>query len=324
MADISFESIRPNLVSAVADGATLRCVFACPVSGQRIEAHASLTRGQRLGEAAAASAKQSLLWSIRNAIVQGLRSVLGYGVIGSLGADVANSAMAGVGHGGATTPTEFSDEERQAAALRAFHSVETRFTWDERSRRFVAAETAAEGESDFQRQLRTSPPTTRFDRGVMARMLLDVAGADGRVSDEESALLAQFIAPDLGPVNELARRPPLSRAELQETSPPTRETSLMIAWAVALADSDLDDSERAQLAAHTAGLGIPEERASELRRMAQLFVVDQALSRAYGTSAGQARPGVADEVRELARRIGLSGEEAERAEVRYRKRHGLI
>jgi uncharacterized tellurite resistance protein B-like protein len=199
--------------------------------------------------------------------------------------------------------------------LRAFQGVSERFAWD--GRRWVSAESLAETQTEFARQLGALKLTSPYDRSVLARMLMEVAQADGRITAEERELLGRFVAADVG-----EGRAPLSRAELSETSPGAREAALMIAWAVALADSELSDAEREKLGAHAAGLGISGERAAVLKGYAQAFLVDQALAQVY--AGGRRDEAAYREVMELARRLGLGAEEAERVDIRYRKRNGVF
>lgn len=310
-AEISYESISANIESAAQEGGAMRCVFVCPATGMRVEARAAIERGQGVGSAVGAAVRQGLLYSVRNAVIQALRRALGYGILGSVGAEVASAAMVGSG------APSFSEDERRAAVLRAFQGVSERFAWD--GRRWVSAEAQAETQTEFARQLGALKLTSPYDRSVLARMLMEVAQADGRITQEERDLLGRFVAADVGPGE---GRPALSRAELAETSPGAREVALMVAWAVALADSELSEEEREKLGGHAAGLGISGERAAVLKGYAQAFLLDQALAQVY---AGGRRDEAAHRaVMELARRIGLGAEEAERVDIRYRKRNGVF
>lgn len=97
---------------------------------------------------------------------------------------------------------------------------------------------------------------------------------------------------------------------------------LMVAWAVALTDEDLSPQEELRLAEYAAGLGIAPAQAVKLKLAAQVYLVDQALSRAY--PGGQRDQALHAEVMSMAQRIGLDATDAERVDIRFRKRYGLI
>lgn len=132
---------------------------------------------------------------------------------------------------------------------------------------------AVDRHGGFARQLREAPVTAQKDRLVLAKVLLDVARADGRIATEEWDFLSQH-APDLLALLESDPQP-LSRAELLQASPQTRETIFMLAWALALADRQLAEAERERLRAHAEGLGIAAERAALLRALAEEFLRGQ-------------------------------------------------
>jgi hypothetical protein len=97
---------------------------------------------------------------------------------------------------------------------------------------------------------------------------------------------------------------------------------LMIAWGLALTDKELAEPESKRLAELAQGLEISGERADEMKFFAQQYVVDQAMENVY--PGGQIDKNAQTEVYQFAERIGLGRNEAERVEIRYRKRNGLV
>ena len=73
---------------------------------------------------------------------------------------------------------------------------------------------------------------------------------------------------------------------------------------MACTDNELAPAEAERLAQHAKGLSISESRAAELKTFAQAFVIDSATA--------------------FAAAIGLDADTAERVEIRYRKRNGLV
>jgi hypothetical protein len=92
----------------------------------------------------------------------------------------------------------------------------------------------------------------------------------------------------------------------------------MLAWALAFSDRDLAPAERDMLAAMARLFSISPERAAELKHLAQLFLIGQALDGAY--QDGQLDAAAHAEVMALTRDLGLSAEEAERIDALHAKR----
>lgn len=318
MAEITFENVKPLLANAQQNGATMQCTFRCPTSGATVEASASIKKGRGLGDVAKQSAKRSLMWSVRSGVMRAVRSVLGYGFFGRVGRDIANQLL---GDAAKKADQAYSDDEKNAAIVDAFTNVSSQFVWDGKKGRWVSAKGAGDVLTDFAKQLSQAPVTEKYDRVVLARILVEIANADGRLADEEKELLKSFITPDLGSFEDLSAKSPLSGAELAETSASARETMLMLGWAVALSDEDLASEEQARLVEVANGLQLDEGRAAQMKQHAQLYLLDQALESAYANGASDAGR---QEVMGLAQKLGIDGEAAERAEIRYRKRNGLV
>jgi uncharacterized tellurite resistance protein B-like protein len=109
------------------------------------------------------------------------------------------------------------------------------------------------------------------DHRVLAHVLYDIATADGQIRSAEQSIIDHFVAPELGPLAELA---PLAAPDLMSTSPPVREAIFKIAWVMALADSHLAEAERACLLDYAVALHIPKERAEALRGAAEDFIAE--------------------------------------------------
>lgn len=318
MSQSTYETIQPLIARAEQQGATMQVTLRCPVSGHEVQASAGLRAADSMTGRMAQSAKRRLLWSVRSAITSAVRSALGYGVVGSMASAAAQEAVSTGGHN-----VSYSEDDKRDAVVRAFESVSAQFVWDDQQGRYISAQAAGDVLTGFMKQLRAAPPSTRYDRSVTARMLTEIAVADGELGDDERGFLSGFITPDVGTVDALAGSPRLSAAELAETAQgPVRETMLMLAWAVAVTDESLAPEEEARLGELAGGLGIGDARVAELKAHAQTYVLDQALGRAY--AGGRRDPEAHAEAMELARRLGIDSTEAERADIRLRKRYGLV
>lgn len=147
--------------------------------------------------------------------------------------------------------------------LEAFEAVKSHFErgpdggW--RHRQTVAAGL------DFDAQLERAPVEQAFDKAVLASMALEVALADGHTARSEEQVLQRHVETLRARVP-LEWRKELSARDLSETTPgPTRDTMLMLAWAVALVDEQLDPRELERLERFARALLIPRKRVRELR-----------------------------------------------------------
>ena len=202
------ENIAPLIADLQSSGRSVRVVFRCPVSGDQVNASHSVTGRPAASSQMMNSAKRSMMYSLQSAVSTAIRDVFGYNMVGRVASDVARSAVRSATQN--TSSNSLSASEQRAAALEAFKKVSSRFVWDSNRGHWISAKAAQELLSPFERQLGEHPVSHNYDRTVLARMLVEVARADGRLSNEENTWLTDFIAPDLGSVRDLAARPPLS------------------------------------------------------------------------------------------------------------------
>lgn len=318
MSEITYEELRPLIADQEVRGAQVRVVFRCPKSGASHESSAGIQRGRGVKDMALKAAKQSAWYSLRNGLMRALSSALGHGVVSSVGRQVSGQMMREMSQN-----TQYSGSEVEAAVVQAFLRVQNNFRREGQG--FVAAhgQVAAEAtDTGFHQQLRQAPVSERYDQGVLARVLVELAKGDGQLSPEEQTLLSGFLDPSLGTVDQLSTRPPLSAVELSETSGPARETILMLGWALALSDNSLAASEHMRLEEVATGFAVAPDRVAALRGHAQHFLLDQALGAAYRTGTRDAA--LFQQAMQVAAAIGFDPESAERADVRFRKARGIV
>lgn len=320
MPAITIDTIQPLIANEKVDHRTIHFAFGCPVSGKTFPATAQVNstnaKSQMIGRA-----KRTAFHSIRGPLSSAIRKAFGYNnVFGRLIGDVASAAT----YSAATATTQGSNfhitkEQRNDAAVTAFTTIASQFTWDEGRNSWVAAETLKEITSRFELQLKQHPLSANYDREIAARMLVEVAKADGTIGREERVQLGQFLDPALGTVEELAARPPLNDAELGETSGDgPRQTMLMLAWALALADDEFATEEESRLQAFSQGLGLDANCAAQARHDAEGYIIEQAIARnhAIGRDGEPERA----EIVALGERLGITRATVEAIDARYRKR----
>mgnify|MGYP002631913712 CR=1 FL=1 len=317
MSDATSANVTPLVQQLNTRGRTVEVVFACPVSGQQVQARHTLPANRSVGKQVGQRVQRSLMWSVRGALASAIRSALGHGVAGRVASDVAYQMMNEATR--TQSSTSMSKGEEQEAVLEAFVSVQSQFMWDPNRSGWVGREAAAEVMSGFEQQLADHPVQHPYDRHIMARMLVEIARADGVISGEEQTWLTDLITADLGSIADLAQRPPLSNPELRNSSQGSvRDSMLLMAWAIALVDEQMDDAELAILRRFARGLELSSPREDRVRKVAQGWILDQALDRMFtwGGHDDHAR----QQLFQLAGRLGMSQDEALEAEARFQRR----
>ena len=132
--------------------------------------------------------------------------------------------------------------------------------------------------------------------------------------------MTEMISPDLGSVHDLAQRPPLTAAELNETTLAVRQNMLMLTWTLALADESFAAPEQQTLERFAQGLRLGSNQIQAARQAAQGYILDQALERMFTWGGHDAH--ARNELLALAQRLGMSADEAHTAEARYQRRKG--
>jgi hypothetical protein len=311
--EITYPSVEPLIARVLEDGEALVCTFVCPLTDMTYEGTGALKTGRTLEDVS--TVDRSLLDSVRQSLGFLLRRALE--TPRSARAEAGDAAMT---HSGKHSP--FSRSERQAAVVLAFKTLSSRFVWDPKGKRWIAASGASELLTRFARQLEIASVQDVDDRSVLSRMLVEVARADGKVTPTEWAVLGDLIPGDITSVDTAMEQPDLSDDELNTVSKGAcRDTMLMLTWALALADEDMDADETGQLLRFAKGLRVPESRALELRTIARLHLIEHSFGRAF--PGGKLKQKRYDETLALAQRIGLTPEETAQAETDFKTRSGI-
>lgn len=132
MPEITYASIRDLIDEEKVDGAKVVCRFRCPDHGTEAEAVADIEAQRDLKSATERAVKRGLFSSLSRGVSRLLGSTLGGGVAGQAARSVANEAMQGT-----RDKSRLTRSEVEAAVVKAFRSVESKFRWDEEKGRFT-------------------------------------------------------------------------------------------------------------------------------------------------------------------------------------------
>jgi uncharacterized membrane protein YebE (DUF533 family) len=315
MAEITYERLKNNIAEETVNGSQVSVTFKCPVTEKTHTATATMRASTGAGAKVKSRAKNEVIYAAKRGLRSLLRGVLGGGRAGSVAGNVAASS---VPHGGSAS---YDKNSQQAAVVDAFRTVARNFAWNQEKQAYIDAETAEVTLSDFDRQLRDHPIEGKWERTVTARMLAEVANADGSVDEEEREFFESALDADLGSLDDLLKQGELSKFELEEVKPDARASMMMLACAMAMTDEVLDPKEQEVLARFAKGLGISLDREEQLRHWAAAKVVETMLEGCYedGTLDDEERKRIGA----LATNIGINEGLVAKIDINIRKREGL-
>ena len=238
-----------------------------------------------------------------------IRGAIGGGIVGRLGTSAFQTASQEVKPG--EGPTE---DEIQAAIVDAFMRVKDNFHYDEVSGTWGKPLIAPPPppKSPFEEQMNNHPIADPHDKNVFARVLAELAYADGTVSKDEAEFFKNIIPPDQPSLDRLAKADPVSKVEAEEVTQLVKATIYMVAWVIALIDLNLDPVEEELLMEYSDVFGIQPARREELIKHAKYFVIEQNID------PDEPR----DELFAVADKIKLNHDDAERARIAYKRRVG--
>ena len=316
MPEFNYDTIAPLVAKTDVSGYSVTTTFRCPVSNKEITGSARIVEDQR--SEVGNTVKRSLWSSLRYSLMQVVRSLFGYGVVGQVGSAVADGAMSG-----SNRQQQPSERLVKQAVVDAFRSVQEQFAWDGSTKRFVAVDVFRDLQTEFAIALQAAPITKQWDRAILARMLVEIAAADGNVDATEREFFQAFIG-DSPSLDELLTKPKLNAIEVSEvTADDTRRSMLLLALAVAMTDQNgFLPQERERVAQFAGWLNIPLDALADAEKLAADYLVDQAFERAYadGTIDDTERRNVDA----IAARLQVDTERLQRLDVRCRKRKGLV
>jgi len=316
MPEFTYDAIESLIEQQDVSGHSVTVTFRCPVSGRQIRSSASVVEDAsgKVGKAVKRSVWRNLRWSLGRMV----RSVFGYGVAGEIGSTVAYTAMSA----GDARDYQPSKDQVKQATLEAFKSAQNQFAWDASQNRWVAASVFKELQTEFAVTIQATVFDKPWDRNILARMLTEVAAADGTIEEQEREFFHAFTGGNGPTLDQLLEKEPLTKAELAETSADVRKAMLLLATAVAMSDEEYAAAEQAKLAHFAAGLGMTQSDLERATVLAADYVVDQALETAYAD--GKVDPAERHHVDQLSFRLGVDTDRLQRLDARCRKRKGLL
>lgn len=329
----SYPDIEQYLVNYQIDGKQINCEFRTP-NGEIYEASATINASKSVGNKIQQEVARVAKRNARRQTNKLIRGVLG-GTAGRIGSRVARSA---IGNIGSNKEYSFSTADKEEAIVKAFGRVSRHFESgsSERVRRERperrerpprgerrergrdrgrdrdrrGRDTDRGGDSEYENQIFNNPVENGFEQEILARLLVELASADGRITSDEREFLSGTIPPRFGSIEDLQGKGSISKIEAEELSSGVKETIYLLGWAMALADYDVDPSETRKLLTYGELFGIPDHRKEELAMMAKNYCLEQAIT------ADTTR----EELFNLSDGMDMSRDSAERCMINYKKK----
>lgn len=319
MADLSYDAIKPLIVEETPSGDSLLFVFQCPLSGVQIPAQHDFPKPSGAGAGAKKSIMRSLLTFAQTGIKLGGKALFGKSRMGKMATNIAKSSVKSAGKD-IVKARIFTAKEKRYGALEAFQSVQSQWLWDGFRATWLVRAEAGRFISDLQQQVATAGLVQRYDRNVAARLMTEVAGAEERMTPAEEDFLIRFLGADHHTVGEILTRPPLTDAELDETTPgDARVTILMMAWVMALSDGLISTQQNQALLKFGMRLGLEADDMNKSAEMAKRYIVEEVMRGLYvgGEAYNDASRAKAYA---FAGQIGMERDAVELTEARFLKR----
>ena len=289
MEEITYELIQPLIISEEVNGSKMTCQFEVPGTGEVIEATASIKRDKGLKSQIQKRVTRTVTSKARVSASRMVRGILGGGMLGRIGSQVMNTASREMTQ---NLTRGYNSTEKQMAVVQAFNSVAQHFKYDDvlgwKKNSVVVEEKSKKRErtanterkqvsnsaSDFEKLVARSPISNNFEKEVLARMLIEIAKADGGISNDEEDFLKEFI-PNY---DQVTSRPLLNPIECEEVSRNSKMTMFTTAWVIALVDLEINPLEIAKLDEFADWFGLSDKNYDEAVRMAKSYILEQSLS----------------------------------------------
>jgi uncharacterized tellurite resistance protein B-like protein len=313
--ELTYDQVEQFLVNFEIEGSKIFCEFETP-DGQIIESSAILSKTKTIKDQVAKKATRVIKSQARRQASRMIRGALGGGMVGRMGSSILRGSMKDVGSG--MLESDYTESDKQDGIVKAFSRVARQFGMNRSGERLERSSNRSRNTQEedsssltaYQQQLRKAPVRNLFEQDILARLLVEIASADGQISREENEFLSAVLPRKLGTVQDIKAKDPISRIELEELDNNVRDSIYMMAWSMSLVDYDLDAGEAQVLFEYGELFGMPDHKIREIAKLAKYNCIEQALT----------PDTTRDDLYEMADGIQLDREEAERCMIQYKKK----
>lgn len=307
--EFTYEQIEPLIVVQEVEQRKLYVEFALPGSDEMYDVSTTIKRGKDVGSKIKDRMTRMGGNYARRGAVRAVRAATGGGMVSRMAGQTVNVAAreAKPGQGA-------SEKETQQAIVDAFGRVSKYFEWDDSAQEWgkPGIPPPPPPKSPFEEQVAANPIADPHDKNIFGRIMAELAYADGHIAPEEASFFKEIIPPDQPSLDVLAKADPVSSIEAQEVTEGVKATIYMFAWVIALIDLDLDPVEKELLLEYADVFKLTDANRDELTKNAKYFVLEKNID-----------PDIPrDELFQVAGKIGLANDDAERCRIAFKRRLG--
>lgn len=308
--EYTYSMIEPLVVDHAVEGSKVVVEFALPGSQDVVESFAGIKKGKDVMSKVTNRVKRTAGSQMRMMGSRMIRGVLGSNMVGRTAQVAFTTGSSEV----IRNNTMYEKKDIEKAIVDAFIRVKDHFHYNPESGQWGEPPIPPPPMpmSPFQEQMESAPIGNTYDYEIFARILTELAFSDGSITAEEKEFFGSFIPDEVGPMERLIQGDPVSRIECEEVTEKVKETIYQFAWAIALVDFDLDPMEEELLHEYADMFQIADFRKQELILNAKYEVLERAID-----------PDISrQELFELADKISMSRDDAERCRIGMKKRAG--
>lgn len=319
--DFSYEEISKYVLDYQIDGNRVVVEFQNE-AGEVFDSSAVIKRSKTITSQVTKKVGRMAKSQARRHASRMVRSALGGGMLGRIGSQVARSSVSSFDTPGGDN---HSTADINAAIANSFKRVSRNFkakslnerssgrerrisSSDRRGRQEERAMSRSE-ELSFQDHLAKYPIKNLFEQDLMSRLLVSIAQADGRISEDERNFIAELLPKKLGTISDIAARGEISSVEAEELDSNVKKSIMMLGWAVALVDFDLSPAESRKLNEFASLFGFSHAEVTVIADLAKYETMTSVMDPLMAKSA----------LYDAAEGIGLNEAEAERMLIKFKK-----
>ncbi len=305
----TLEQIEPLIVTQELEDRKLYLEFALPGSDEIYDVNHTVKKSRDAGSRIKDRMTRTGVMYARRGAVRAVRRGIGGGIAGRMVGQTMNQASREVKPGQGAT-----QKEVDAAVVEAFEKVAKYFEWNESTQEWgkPGIPPPPPPKSPFEEQVAANPIADAHDKNIFARVMAELAYADGHIAPEEAEFFKEIIPGDQPGLDVLAKSDPVSSIEAQEVTEGVKGTIYMFAWVIALIDLDLDSVEEELLMEYADVFNLTDAVRNELTKHAKYFVLEKNID-----------PDIPrDELFQIAGKIGLGNDDAERCRIAFKRRVG--
>lgn len=304
---ITYEMIEPLIVHQEIEGRRIFLEFALPGSDEVHEASGSIRAGRDVGSRVRKRMTMVARNQARRSATMAIRSAVGGGVAGRMSSMAVSTAAREAKPGEGPTKKEIRE-----SIVNLFEKVSKYFHWNEQTEEWEkpGVPPPPPPKSPFEKQIEANPIADAHDKNIFARVMAELAYADGTITPEEAEFFKAIIPSDQPSLDQLAKSDPVSKIEAEEVTDGVKGTIYMFAWTISIIDLSLDPVEQELLYEYGDVFNLSDPQRDEFIKNAKYFVLEKNID-----------PDIPrEELFQIAAKINLSNDDAERCRIAFKRR----